>query len=86
VGLRKERKAVSPSSRVRARERENVPESLIWRKSVEGYGVVVRGLRIHSVAPPCLDRVCTNRAILRVLEAEEDDDDAEGESRVESGR
>ncbi len=50
---------------------------------VRNAGEVVR-IRVHGVAPPCLDAVKADGAIIRVLKGEEDDDQTDGVTRVQS--
>ena len=45
----------------------------------------VRGIERDGVAPPRLDRVEANRAVGRELQAEEDDDLADREARIQRG-
>lgn len=43
-------------------------------------------VRIYCIAPPRLDRSRSDRAALRILQTEEDDDDRDGHTRIHSRR
>jgi hypothetical protein len=47
---------------------------------------VVGSFGVHSIAPPCLNRVEPDRPILRVLKNKEDDEGADGIARFQSRR
>ena len=47
---------------------------------------VVGSLGVHSIAPPCLNRVEPDRPILRVLKSKEDDEGADAIARIQSSR
>lgn len=66
-------------------ERIDLPEELAFGELQERELVSIRGVEGHSVAPPALDRVEADRAVPGELQAEEDDDHGDGETRVKSG-
>lgn len=62
-----------------------LPEGLALWHGKQRQLLTIRGLERHGVAPPSLDGVEANVAVLRVLQAEEDDNDRDGDTRVERG-
>ena len=61
-------------------------EGLAVGDRLEGDAVPVARLREYGVPPPGLNCSCTNRSILRVLQAEEDQDHRNGDTRVQCSR
>lgn len=55
------------------------------RRLAQGCRSIIVRVHIHSIPPPLLQRVLPNRVIVRELQAEEDDDDRDGDARVERG-
>jgi hypothetical protein len=49
-----------------------------------GYTSEVGSFGVHSIAPPRLNRIQSDGAILWVLQCKEDDDDAEGITCIQS--
>lgn len=66
------------------RAHEHSPERLAVRERVERRLVGVGGVEGHGVAPPRLDGRQADRAVLRVVEREEDDDDGDGHAGVQT--
>lgn len=62
----------------------SVPECAALRDSVHGRAKTVCVVGPDGVPPPGLDGVNTDGTVSRILEAEEDEDDRHGESRVQS--
>jgi hypothetical protein len=61
-------------------------ESLALRESFERNSSEISRFRVHSVAPPSLDSIVANIAILGVLENEEDEDHTDSVTRVQRSR
>jgi hypothetical protein len=57
--------------------------STIWDLLVR-HTNVIESFGVHSIAPPCLNRVQPDSAILRVLQSEEDEKDADGITGIQS--
>ena len=74
--LRRQRRARSPLRRPEAGVRDGPERSTVR----------VRGIGADGVAPPHHNVVGTDRAVLRILQAEEDQDDGDGHTRVETRR
>lgn len=49
-------------------------ERFAFGENFVGHASVVTGVYVDGIAPPCLDAVEANGAILRVLKGEEDDE------------
>lgn len=61
------------------------PEELARGSVEQRRAVRVRVGERHGVAPPAQDGVFADRPVARVLEAEEDHDERDGDARVERG-
>ena len=48
-----------------------------FRKALKGYSRIVGRLRVDRITPPLLNAVQANRAILRVLQSKEYDEETE---------
>ncbi len=59
-------------------------ERLALRERLVGNALEVARVHVHHVAPPCLDAVEANGAILRVLKSEEDDDQTDSETCIQT--
>ena len=55
-----------------------------FRKALKGHSPIVCRLHVNSVTPPPLNAVQANRAIFRVSQSEEDDEDTDCIPRVQS--
>ena len=61
------------------------PELLPGRQRSQRYALPVTRLREYCVTPPCLDGILADRPVLRILQAEEDNNHGDGNARVERG-
>jgi hypothetical protein len=59
--------------------------SAFW-KALKGHSPIVCRLHVNSITPPFLNAVQANRAIFRVLQSKEDDEDADSITCVQSNR
>ena len=57
--------------------------SAFW-KALKGHSRIVCRLPVNSITPPILNAVQANRAIFRVLQSKEDDEDTECISCIQS--
>ena len=61
-------------------------ELFTFWKALKGYTCIIGRFRVDSITPPFLNTVQANRAIFRVLQSKEDDEDTECITGIQSSR